>query len=68
MYVQQPLDIGTSRAMIYTCKGSVTDVSFSDWLNTYIYVTDCGDIRAGYARQLVSTFLDAHRKNKGVSH
>lgn len=52
--------------MLYTCKGSVSDLSFSDWLNTYVYVTDCGDIRAGYARQLLNAFLDTHRRNKGV--
>lgn len=63
----QPLNIGTRTKSLHTCFGTVCDISFSDWLNTYIMVTDLGDILVGYANQLLSTYLDRHRKRRSVS-
>lgn len=62
----QGLNLGTRPAHLFGCAGPVCDVSFSDWLNTYVFVTDYGEIRAGYCRQLLFNFADNHRRLRAV--
>lgn len=59
--VKQPLDIGCRSASFYSCVGSTCDISFNNWLNTYVFVTSYGDIHVGYAGQMVSGFCETRR-------
>lgn len=63
----QGLNMGTKPTHLFSCAGPVNDVSFSDWLNAYVFVTEYGDIRAGYCHQLLVNFADLHRKQRAVS-
>lgn len=60
--MKQPLDIGCRTATFYSCIGSTCDISFNNWLNTYVFVTSYGDIHVGYVRQMISGFLDTRRQ------
>lgn len=62
----QGLNMGTRSTLLFGCAGPVNDVSFSDWLNAYLFVTDYGEIRAGYCHQLLVNFAEMHRKQRAV--
>lgn len=60
--VKQPLDIGCRTGTFYSCIGSTCDISFNNWLNSYVFVTSYGDIHVGYLRQMLSGFAEARRQ------
>lgn len=60
--VKQPLDIGCRTGTFYSCIGSTCDISFNNWLNSYVFVTSYGDIHVGYVRQMVSGFAETRRQ------
>lgn len=60
--VKQPLDIGCRTGTFYSCIGSTCDISFNNWLNSYVFVTSYGDIHVGYVRQMVTGFAETRRQ------
>ncbi|KAG4069006.1 hypothetical protein HA402_008317 [Bradysia odoriphaga] len=60
--LKQPLDIGCRTSTFYSCIGSTCDISFNNWLNSYVFVTSYGDIHVGYVRQMISGFGETRRQ------
>lgn len=60
--VRQPLDIGSRTSTFYSCIGSTCDISFNNWLNSYVFVTSYGDIHVGYVRQMISGYTETRRQ------
>lgn len=60
--MKQPLDIGCRTSTYYSCIGSTCDISFNNWLNSYVFVTSYGDIHVGYVRQMISGFCETRRQ------
>lgn len=59
--VKQPLDIGC-RTITSSIIGSTCDISFNNWLNSYVFVTLYGDIHVAYLRQMLTGFAEARRQ------
>lgn len=60
--MKQPLDIGSRTGTFYSCIGSTCDISFNNWLNSYVFVTSYGDIHVGYVRQMISGYTETRRQ------
>lgn len=66
--VRQPIDIGIKAppAPLFQSSGYSCDISFSDWLNMYLYVNEHGDIHGSYPSQMLASFLDSRRLYRTV--
>lgn len=54
----QPLDVGSKQTSMHILNSTGCDMDFNDWLNSFVVVTDNGDIVGSYCKQLLFTFSE----------
>lgn len=64
--LKQQLDMGLKLTPHIQSSGYSCDITFSDWLNMYMYVNDHGDIHGNYPTQLLASFTDNRRQFRAV--
>lgn len=62
-----PISFGNLVTPMNIVSGNATDIQFNDWLNTYLIVSDSGDVRVSVCHQLVGMFVEKFSRGRSVS-
>lgn len=62
-----PVGFGNLVVIMSHLAGNATDMQFNDWFNSYLIVSDYGDIRVSVCHQLVGMFADKFLRGRSVS-
>lgn len=63
----EPIGLSGHPPFMNSVSGNVMDMQFNDWLNAYLVVSDCGDIRVTVCQQMICTSVIEAKGARAVS-